>query len=178
MAHLYQYLASGGHALPLLSVRGVLDAHGKTIKRYEVRTGPSDYHAAVQLITYAMQQVTERGTAHAIADDGLGWIHAAGKTGTSDKQRDSWFAGFSGDRLAVAWVGRDDNGTHRPVGLVRRAEDLDRPVPPPADRAAGRWQDAGPAVRLDQPADRPPHRSAMPGRAAPALHRRLRARCA
>jgi penicillin-binding protein 1B len=111
VAHLYQYLASGGHALPLLSVRGVLDAHGKTIKRYEVRTGPSDYHAAVQLITYAMQQVALRGTAHAIADDGLGWIHAAGKTGTSDKQRDSWFAGFSGDRLAVAWVGRDDNGT-------------------------------------------------------------------
>jgi penicillin-binding protein 1B len=110
VAHLYQYLASGGHALPLLSVRGVLNEHGKTIKRYEVRPGPGDYHAAVQLITYAMQQVAIRGTAHAIVDSGLGWIHAAGKTGTSDKQRDSWFAGFSGDRLAVIWVGRDDNG--------------------------------------------------------------------
>ncbi len=110
VAHLYQYLASGGHALPLLAVRGVLDAHGKTIKRYEVQSGPGDYHAAVQLITYAMQQVAVRGTAHAITDDGLGWIHAAGKTGTSDMQRDSWFAGFSGDRLGVVWVGRDDNG--------------------------------------------------------------------
>ena len=110
VSHLYLYLASGGHALPLLSVRGVLDAHGKTIKRYGTRTGPSDYHAAVQLITYAMQQVTERGTAQSITRQGLGWIHAAGKTGTSDMQRDSWFAGFTGDRLAVAWVGRDDNG--------------------------------------------------------------------
>jgi len=33
----------------------------------------------------------------------------SGKTGTSDQQRDSWFAGFTGNRLAVVWVGRDDN---------------------------------------------------------------------
>jgi penicillin-binding protein 1B len=109
VAHLYEYLASGGHALPLLSVRGVLDKHGKTIKRYEVKPGRGEYHAAVQLVTYAMQQVAVRGTAHSITDGGLGWMHAAGKTGTSDMQRDSWFAGFTGDRLAVVWVGRDDN---------------------------------------------------------------------
>jgi len=114
VAHLYQYLASGGHAIPLLAVDGVLDAHGKTIKRYTVRSGPSDYHAAVELITYAMQQVVERGTASAIVKQGLGALHAAGKTGTSDGQRDSWFAGFTGNRLAVVWVGRDDN---RPTGL-------------------------------------------------------------
>lgn len=109
VAHLYEYLASGGHALPLISVRGVLDKHGKTIKRYEVQPGKGQYHAAVQLITYAMQQVAIRGTASSINQVGLGWMHAAGKTGTSDMQRDSWFAGFTGDRLAVVWVGRDDN---------------------------------------------------------------------
>src|SRR5690606_2373209 len=36
------------------------------------------------------------------------------KTGTSDTQRDSWFAGFTGNHLGVVWVGRDDN---RPTGL-------------------------------------------------------------
>ena len=41
-------------------------------------------------------------------------LHAAGKTGTSDSQRDSWFAGFSGTQLAVVWIGRDDN---KPTGL-------------------------------------------------------------
>ncbi|RAP58656.1 penicillin-binding protein 1B [Oleiagrimonas sp. MCCC 1A03011] len=132
VAHLYQYLASGGHALPLLAVRGVLNAHGKTIKRYEVRPGQGEYHAAVQLITYAMQQVAVRGTAHSITDSGLGWLHAAGKTGTSDKQRDSWFAGFTGDRLAVVWVGRDDNkrtGLWGSSGALKVWRELFRKLP-------------------------------------------------
>ncbi len=45
---------------------------------------------------------------------GTAFLHAAGKTGTSDSQRDSWFAGFTGSQLAVVWIGRDDNN---PTGL-------------------------------------------------------------
>ncbi len=113
VAHLYQFIASGGHALPLVAVRGVTGADGKVLRRYAVRVGKSEYALPVKLITYAMQQVAIRGTAHSITDSGLGWLHAAGKTGTSDDQRDSWFAGFTGNRLAVFWMGRDDNGpTH------------------------------------------------------------------
>ena len=36
----------------------------------------------------------------------------AGKTGTSDDYRDSWFAGYDANSLAVVWVGRDDNQAH------------------------------------------------------------------
>jgi penicillin-binding protein 1B len=114
VARLYQYLAADGHALPLRAVRGVLDAKGRPLSRYAVKPGGGDYTTATRLVTYAMQQVAIGGTAHAIDDSGLGWLHAAGKTGTSDTQRDSWFAGFTGDTLAVAWVGRDDN---KPTGL-------------------------------------------------------------
>ncbi|HET6631154.1 MAG TPA: penicillin-binding protein 1B [Rhodanobacteraceae bacterium] len=109
VASLYQYFSAGGHALPLRAVSGVLGNDGKVKKRYRVQPGSGEYHAAASLVTYAMQQVAERGTASAIARSPLARLNAAGKTGTSDDQRDSWFAGFTGSYLAVAWVGRDDN---------------------------------------------------------------------
>ena len=109
VAHLYQYLAADGHAMPLLAVSGVLDGNGRTIKRYQVQSGKGEYQEAVRLTTWAMQQVAEYGTASAIGNSGLAWLHAAGKTGTSNDMRDSWFSGFTGDHLAVFWMGRDDN---------------------------------------------------------------------
>ena len=109
VAQLYQYLAADGHALPLLAVRGVLDGKGRTIKRYQVQPGPGEYQEAVRLTTWAMQQVAEYGTASAIGNSALASLHAAGKTGTSNDNRDSWFAGFTGQHLAVFWMGRDDN---------------------------------------------------------------------
>jgi penicillin-binding protein 1B len=115
VARLYQYLAADGHAIPLRALRGVLDAQGRPLSRYTVKPGAGDYTTATRLVTYAMQQVAINGTAHSIVDAGLGGLHAAGKTGTSDTQRDSWFAGFTGSALAVAWVGRDDN---KPTGLM------------------------------------------------------------
>jgi penicillin-binding protein 1B len=109
LAQLYQYIAADGHAMPLLAVRGVLDGNGRTIKRYEVQGGAGEYQDAVHLTTWAMQQVALYGTASAIGNSNLAWLHAAGKTGTSNDTRDSWFAGFTGEHLAVFWMGRDDN---------------------------------------------------------------------
>ena len=43
-------------------------------------------------------------------------LAVAGKTATTDDQRDAWFAGFSGDRLGVVWVGYDDNRAARLSG--------------------------------------------------------------
>ena len=109
LTQLYQYLAADGHALPLVAVSGVLDGNGRTIKRYQVQGGRGEYQEAVRLTTWAMQQVAEYGTASALGNSALASLHAAGKTGTSDDMRDSWFAGFTGEHLAVFWMGRDDN---------------------------------------------------------------------
>jgi penicillin-binding protein 1B len=109
VAQLYQYIAADGHALPLVAVRGVVDGSGRTIKRYQVQGGKGEYQDAVRLTTWAMQQVALYGTASSIGNSGLAWLHAAGKTGTSNDLRDGWFAGFTGEHLAVFWMGRDDN---------------------------------------------------------------------
>src|SRR3546814_416941 len=53
---------------------------------------------------------------------GLGRLDAAGKTGTSNDGRDSWFAGYTGDHLAVVWVGNDQNemtGLYGSTGAMR-----------------------------------------------------------
>ena len=109
VAQMYQYLAADGHALPLVAVRGVVDGSGKTIKRYQVQAGEGEYLNAVHLTTWALQQVALFGTAHSIGDSDLARLNAAGKTGTSNDMRDSWFAGYTGQHLAVFWMGRDDN---------------------------------------------------------------------
>ncbi len=111
MAQLYQFLASGGEVQPLHAVRGVLDAHDAVVRRYDSKPAAAQAGDALaaRLVTLAMQQVVLAGTAHALQSDGLGFLQAAGKTGTSNDSRDSWFAGFTGSHLAVIWVGNDQN---------------------------------------------------------------------
>lgn len=111
MAQLYQFLASGGEVQPLHAVRGVLDANGKAVNRYDKAPAPAQEGDAIaaRLITIALQQTVSSGTARQLVNDGLGRLNAAGKTGTSNDGRDSWFAGWTGDHLAVIWVGNDQN---------------------------------------------------------------------
>ncbi|MEG3185183.1 penicillin-binding protein 1B [Novilysobacter erysipheiresistens] len=116
MAQLYQFLASGGEIQPLHAVRGVLDAEGRALNRYDTEPAPAQDGDAIaaRLITIALQHTVSSGTARRLVADGLGELQAAGKTGTSNDSRDSWFAGYTGDHLAVVWVGNDDN---KPTGL-------------------------------------------------------------
>ena len=65
-------------------------------------------------MTLALQDAVTSGTGRPLLVDGLGPLQAAGKTGTSNDSRDSWFAGYTGDHLAVVWVGNDQN---EPTGL-------------------------------------------------------------
>jgi membrane peptidoglycan carboxypeptidase len=125
MAQLYQFLASGGEIQPLHAVRGVLDPDGKLLKRYDkrrhrrrkaIRSPPTWSRVALQ------QVVSPRGTGRQLLADGLGRLSPAGKTGTSNDGRDSWFAGYTGDHLAVVWMGNDQNeqtGLYGATGAMR-----------------------------------------------------------
>ena len=111
MAQLYQFLASGGEIQPLHAVRGVLDPQGKLLKRYDKTPAPAQEgdSIAANLISIGLQQVVSSGTAARLNADGLSRLQAAGKTGTSNDGRDSWYAGYTGDHLAVVWMGNDQN---------------------------------------------------------------------
>ena len=124
MAQLYQFLASGGEIQPLHAVRGVLDPDGKLLKRYDKTPAPAQEgdSIAANLISVALQQVVSNGTGRQLIGDGLGRLQSAGKTGTSNDGRDSWYAGYTGDHLAVVWMGNDQNeqtGLYGGTGAMR-----------------------------------------------------------
>jgi penicillin-binding protein 1B len=134
MAQMYQFLASGGRMQPLRSVRGVIDQKGQAINRYDFPSKPAEEGDAIaaRLVTIALQSAVTNGTARPLLGDGLGGLSAAGKTGTSNDSRDSWFAGYTGDHLAVAWVGNDDNqptGLYGATGAMRVWSSLFRELP-------------------------------------------------
>jgi penicillin-binding protein 1B len=54
-----------------------------------------------------LEDVPRRGTAAVLAGRVEGWL--AGKTGTTDERRDSWFVGLRPDYVTVVWVGTDGN---------------------------------------------------------------------
>jgi len=115
VAQLYQTFADQGFRTPLRAIREVATAEGQPLQRYPLRVEPVAAAAPSFLLTTALQAVVQNGTAVGLAEYLAPSLAIAGKTGTTDGLRDSWFAGFSGDRVAVVWVGRDDN---QPTGLT------------------------------------------------------------
>ncbi len=111
VASMYQTIAANGFQMPLRSIRMVTDSQGTELSRYSFKLKQTVDPAAIHLLQYALQETARIGTARSIYQHIPQTINVAGKTGTSDKQRDSWFAGFTGNRVAVTWIGRDDNAS-------------------------------------------------------------------
>lgn len=112
---MYQTIAAGGYITPLRAILAVTDQQNNTLQRYPLTVQQAVDPGAVFCLTTALQAVTTTGTAMSLQHLLPKGLTVAGKTGTTDKLRDSWFAGFSGRHAAVAWVGRDDN---KPTGLT------------------------------------------------------------
>jgi len=106
---LYQTFASGGFRTPLRAINAVLAADNTPLQRYPLSVQAAVDPAPNYLITTAMQYAVREGTGRGIYQVLPDSQDIAGKTGTTDDLRDSWFAGFTGDRLGVVWIGRDDN---------------------------------------------------------------------
>ena len=114
LSYAYATIASGGTRFRPFTLRSVTDSEGNPLREENpVREQAVDPRAAF-LVTYALEGVLDRGTGHAARLAGVDFP-AAGKTGTTDAYRDSWFAGYTPDLVCVVWVGRDTGG---PTGLT------------------------------------------------------------
>lgn len=108
VAGLYQALANGGYATRGRVIRDVLDANDRPLSHYPLELRGAVPDGAVYLVREALRDVLREGTGAAVGR-ALAPGEAAGKTGTSNDRRDSWFAGFDDERVLVVWVGFDDN---------------------------------------------------------------------
>ncbi len=115
LATVYATLANGGRRPPVHAVESVIGPDGSRLRGTplpEVQAALSP--STVYLVTSVLQGVLDHGTATAVRNtlqDPL-----AGKTGTTNGRRDSWFAGFSPERATLVWVGYDDNSETRLSG--------------------------------------------------------------
>jgi penicillin-binding protein 1B len=114
VSQLYLTLANKGKRLPLRTIRTVTDRFGRPLTKYAVNAYKVVTEKTAYLTYYAMRKVVETGTGKEIGEHFGETLGIAGKTGTTNNTRDSWFAGFAGNYLTVTWVGRDDN---RPTHL-------------------------------------------------------------
>lgn len=109
VSQMYQTLSGDGFITPLHTIRKVLTAKGNPLKHYSVKINQAIDATSVRIVNSALHEVTRQGTARS-----LRWrlpkdLKVAGKTGTTNDTKDSWFAGFSGEHLIVTWLGADNN---------------------------------------------------------------------
>jgi penicillin-binding protein 1B len=115
VTQVYQSLAAGGYSVPLRAVLAVQTPDGNELVRYPLRMMPQPRREAIGVLNYALTQVVQQGTAARLPAMLNSDAVIAGKTGTTNDRRDSWFVGYTRNRVGVAWVGHDDN---RPAGVT------------------------------------------------------------
>ncbi len=115
MAQMYQAIANSGLLVPLRGLTRISNSKGDTIARFSIKAVQAVPKTSARLVHHVLNQSVQFGTASRLGGVFPRNLQLAGKTGTTNQFRDSWFAGYSGNLLAVIWVGRDDN---RPIGLT------------------------------------------------------------
>ncbi|MBL4900330.1 MAG: penicillin-binding protein 1B [Colwellia sp.] len=107
---LYLAFANHGELAPVHAINKVVSSYGETLWQFEPAATKIISTDAAYLMDYALMQVTKTGTAKSLT-----WrlknSKVAGKTGTSNDLRDSWFVGFDAKNLITTWVGKDNNKT-------------------------------------------------------------------
>lgn len=103
----YSGFASGGLLVEPYYIEEVTDRNGKVLEKHE----SADFERVMDpevasIATWLLQGVVQGGTGHKASAE-LGLQGLAGKTGTTNDYKDTWFVGFTNDVITAAWVGYD-----------------------------------------------------------------------
>jgi penicillin-binding protein 1B len=105
MAGAYTVFANEGQYFQPHALNKVIGADGAAMKTYKYEPKQVLSPQVAYMMTHVLEGVINSGTGAGARTRGF-TLPAAGKTGTS---RDGWFAGYTKDYIAIAWVGFDDN---------------------------------------------------------------------
>jgi len=108
VAQAFQTIASGGNRAQLSSLRSVIAEDGSVLYQSFPQAERAVPAQAAYMTLWTMQQVVQRGTGRQLGAKYPG-LHLAGKTGTTNNNVDTWFAGIDGREVVITWVGRDNN---------------------------------------------------------------------
>ena len=112
MAVAYASIANGGYAVWPYAIQEIYSNDG-----YQLYMREQDEPNRI-LIDYAaeeMQEMLENVITNGTGKRARLPFFAAGKTGTSQDNRDAWFVGFTDKYVAAVWVGNDDNSPMKGV---------------------------------------------------------------
>ncbi|MED5503030.1 MAG: penicillin-binding protein 1B [Pseudomonadota bacterium] len=115
VAQMYQTVTNSGKRAKLSALRSVIDMNGNVLYQSLPRSSQAVDQQAAWLTTYAMKQGVAQGTGRFLQSQ-FAWAALAGKTGTSNDSRDSWFVGVDGREVTTVWLGRDDNKSTKLTG--------------------------------------------------------------
>ncbi|MEY4615687.1 MAG: hypothetical protein RJB66_647 [Pseudomonadota bacterium] len=105
----YMTIARFGSYLDITFLDYITDPEGKIV--WDGNDRPIDNKlssTATQTLIGMLKQTSISGTARRITLSGFPKV-VAGKTGTTNENRDTWFVGFTPDLLTVVWTGFDNN---------------------------------------------------------------------
>lgn len=113
LAGAYAPFANGGYRVEPFAVERINLSDGDLVySRRATLLAEAASPQAIRRMNEMLGAVTAWGTGKSAA---LSRYQARGKTGTTQDNRDAWFAGHAGGYVSVVWVGRDDD---RPMGDI------------------------------------------------------------
>ena len=109
VTQMYQTIADQGFYSPLRSIVSVQDESNETVQSFPVQVQRRVDENLLYLLNANLQEVISMGTGKGLSRYLSANYQIAGKTGTTNNLRDSWFAGYGQNLVGVVWLGRDDN---------------------------------------------------------------------